>query len=215
MLTSAIEACRPPLDSPDSVVDESRWTDTSDPRLGPYRLAKTLAEQAAWDLMAGQFGPTILPAAVTGPVLGPDNLHPLQLVRRMLNGSMPRYPHLGFCVVDVRDAADLHIRAMIDPKAGRERFIAAGDWMWMGDVSQALRSELGARADEVPSRAMPDFVLRIVALFQRPVKFVVPLLGRKHVFTSAKAQASLGWKPRSGAASIIDAAHSAIAIGAV
>ena len=219
VMTSAVEACRPPLDGPDGVSDESRWTDTKDTRLGPYRLAKTLAERAAWDVMATQSGPTtlttILPAAIAGPVLGGENVHSIQLVKRMLNGSLPRLPRIGFCVVDVRDVVDLHIRAMTAPEAAGQRFIAASDWVWMADVSALLRSELGASAKKVPTRAMPDIVLRIVALFQRPMRFVTPLLGRKHVFSSAKAQAVLGWRPRPAAATILDSARSAISIGAV
>lgn len=163
------------MDSPDSVTDETRWTNTGDVKLGPYRLAKTLAEQAAWDFMAQQSGPTtlttILPSAVTGPILGVDNLHSAQLVQRMLNGSLPRYPRLGFCIVDVRDVVDLHIRAMTAPEAAGEQFIAASDWMWMADVADVLRSNLGASAKKVPTRPMPDVVLRIVALFQRPIRF--------------------------------------------
>ena len=219
VLTSAIEACRPPLTSPDSFSDETLWTDTDDAGLGPYRLAKTLAERAAWDFMVRQSGPTtlttILPSAVTGPILSADSLHSAQLVRRMLNGSLPRYPRLGFCIVDVRDVVDLHIRAMTAPQAAGERFIAASDWMWMADVAHVLRSELGAGARKVPTRPMPDFVLRAVATFQRPMRFAVPLLGRKQVFTAAKAKAALGWKPRPAATTIIDSARSVIAIGAV
>ena len=219
VLTSAIEACRPPLDSPDGVSDESRWTDTKDAGLGPYRLAKTLAERAAWDFMASRSGPTtlttVLPAAVLGPVLGADNLHAVELVKRMLNGSLPRLPRLGFCVVDVRDVVDLHLRAMTAPGAAGERFIAASDWVWMADVSAVLRSELGAAAKKVPTRGMPDVVLRAVALFQRPIRFVTPLLGRKHVFSSATARAVWGWEPRPAAAAIVDSARSALAVGAV
>ncbi len=217
VLTSAIEACRPLLTSPDSMSDESRWTDTSDPKLGPYRLAKTLTERAAWDFMASQPATTtlatILPAAVNGPIFSTEHKHSLQLAQRMLNGSLPRYPHLGFCVVDVRDVADLHIRAMTAPSAAGQRFIAASDWMWMADVAQVLRLELGDKAKKVPTGTMPDFVLRLVSIFDRPLRFVTPLLGRKHVFTSAKAEALLDWKPRPAAATITDAARSAIAFG--
>lgn len=219
VMTSAIEACRPPMTSPDSVTDENLWTDTNDPQLGPYRLAKTLAEQAAWNFMATQTGPTtlttILPSAVIGPVLTRENLHSIQLVQRMLSGGLPRLPRIGFCVVDIRDVVDLHIRAMTAPEAAGQRFIAANDWVWMADVAEFLRSALGERADKVPTKPMPDLVLRIVAMFNRPMKFVVPLLGRKHVFTSAKAEALLGWKPRSARTTIIESAESAIAVGAV
>lgn len=219
VLTSAIEACRPPMTSPDGMSDETFWTDTNDAQLGPYRVAKTLAERAAWDFMANQSGPTtlttILPAAVLGPTLSAENLHSVELVQRLLNGSLPRFPRFGFCVVDVRDVVDLHIRAMSAPEAAGERFIAASDWVWMADVSRILRSELGTSAKKVPTQEMPDFVLRIVAMFQRPMRFVIPLLGRKHVFSSAKAQSMLDWKPRPATTTIVDAARSAIAIGAV
>ena len=219
VMTSAIEACRPPMTAPDSVSDESVWTDINDPDLGPYRLAKTLAERAAWDFMKTQTGPTtlttILPSAVIGPALSKNNLHPVHLAQRMLSGGLPRSPRIGFCVVDIRDVVDLHLRAMTAPEAAGQRFIAASDWVWMADVANFLRSALGDRAKKVPTKAMPDFVLRIVALFNRQMKFVVPLLGRKHVFTSAKAEAMLGWKPRSARTTIVDSANSAIAVGAV
>jgi nucleoside-diphosphate-sugar epimerase len=115
----------------------------------------------------------------------------------------------------VRDVADLHLRAMTAPAAAGERFIAASDWVWMADAARILRSELGARAQKVPTRAMPDFVLRAVALIDHPMQFLTPLLGRQHVFSSAKARAVLGWQPRPAAETIVDSARSAIAIGAV
>ena len=110
---------------------------------------------------------------------------------------------------------DLHLRAMTAPEAAGQRFIAASDWVWMADVAHVLRSELDTSAKKVPTQGMPDVVLRIVALFDRPLRFTTPLLGRKHVFSSAKAQAVLGWKPRQATTTLIDAARSAIAIGAV
>lgn len=219
VMTSAIEACRPALKSPDGVSDERLWTDTTDPRIGPYRLAKTLAERAAWDFMAGQSGPTrlttILPSAVLGPVFSADYGHAVQMARRLLSGQVPGIPRLGFCVVDVRDVADLHVRAMTAPQAAGERFIAASDWMWMMDLANTLRAGLGERAAKVPTRRIPDSVLRIVAVSDRPMQFLVPLLGRKHVFSAAKAERVLGWKPRPAATTVVDAALSAIAVGAV
>jgi len=124
---------------------------------------------------------------------------------------MPGIPRLGFCVVDVRDVLDLHIRAMTAPEAAGERFIAAEDWVWMADVSRVLLSELDADARSVPTRKLPDFVLRIVALLDRQMQFMTPLLGRKHPFNADKARAELGWKPRPAAATIIDCAQSLIA----
>jgi len=164
VMTSAVEACRPPLTSPDGVSDERRWTDTNEANLGPYRLSKTLAERAAWDFMASQSGPTtlttILPVAVFGPVFSAENLGSVQLISRLLNGSMPALPHLGFCVVDIRDVVALHIRAMTAPEAAGEHFIAAGDWVWWNDVAGVLRSALDTGAEKVPTRQLPDAVRR-------------------------------------------------------
>ncbi len=117
----------PPHNSPDSVSDETVWTDPTEPRLGAYPLSKTLAERAAWDFMATQPSTrttltTILPTAVLGPLLTAENLGSVQLLQRLMNGSMPGYPRLGFGVVDVRDVADIHIRAMTAPEAAGQRY---------------------------------------------------------------------------------------------
>ncbi len=219
VMTSAIEACRPHLTAPDGVYDESRWTDVHDRQLGPYRLAKTLAEKAAWDFMSTQSSrttlTTILPSAIMGPVFSAEYAHALVLMKRLLSGKPPATPHIGFCVVDVRDVVNLHILAMENPAAAGERFIAASDWKWMADTAATLRNHLGQAAQKVPTRSLPDIVLRIAGLFDRPARFVIPLLGRKHVFSSAKAERVLGWRPRSGDETILSAAESAIAVKAV
>jgi nucleoside-diphosphate-sugar epimerase len=219
VLTSAIEACRPPLKSPDGVSDEHLWTDPKDPGLGPYRLAKTLAERAAWNFMANQSGPTtlttIFPSAVLGPVFSAEYPHASQVVQRMLRGDIPAIPRVGFCVIDVRDVADLHIRAMMAAEAAGQRFIAASDWMWMADLANTLRSKLGDGAGKVPTRRAAGVALRLMALVDPPARFITPLLGHKHVFSAAKAQAVLGWRPRSAATTVVDAAQSALAVGAI
>jgi len=71
----------------------------------------------------------------------------------MLNGKMPAYPRIGFCVADVHDVVDLHSRAMTAPEAAGERLIAAGDWMWMKDIAETLRSSLGPQAAKVSTRS--------------------------------------------------------------
>ena len=71
-------------------------------------------------------------------------------------GGMPGVPRIGFNVVDVRDLADLHLRAMTDAAAVGERFIGVGGFMWMSDVAAELRARLGADARRVPTRTLPD-----------------------------------------------------------
>ena len=97
--------------------DETNWTDPNASGVQPYAKSKTLAERAAWDFVAREGGSLELsvvnPGGVFGPVLGPDYSTSILLVQRLMDGAMPGVPRLTFGVVDVRDVADLHIRAMI------------------------------------------------------------------------------------------------------
>ena len=201
-----------------SLSDETIWTDLDDPEVSAYSRSKTVAERAAWDLVRASDGATTLstvnPSVVLGPVLGRDYSASVQLVERLLTGKVPGLPRLGFCFVDVRDVADLHIAAMTAPQAAGERFIAAGDFAWMVDVAALLRARLGAAAGKVPTRKVPDFVLRFAALFDKSLASVTPRLGQQRVFSSAKAQKVLGWRPRSVEETVVDCARSLIAAGA-
>ena len=216
--TSSVAATSKP-DKGDWIADETNWTDGNDPASGAYARSKTLAEQAAWELVKSAGGKTTLatvnPALVLGPVMGGDFSESVQVVERLLSGRVPGVPRLGFNVVDVRDVADLHIRAMIDPKAAGERFIAAGTYAWMGELADLLRAQLATGAEKVPTRKVPDFVVRLVGLFDRDLGSVAPGLGRKHDYSSAKAQSVLGWRPRPMADTILDCARSLIAEGVV
>ena len=203
----------------DEIRDESHWTDLSAPNVDPYRQSKTIAEHAAWDFVASTSGApelvTILPSLVIGPVLGRDNLGSVQVISRLIGGKVPGIPRLGFTLVDVRDVADLHIRAMTAPGASGERFIAATKFLWMEEIALILRERLGPRGAKVPKRRLPGFVLRIMALFDRSLRFVTAGLGRRNSFSSAKAQTMLGWSPRPVEQSIVDCAESLIAKRAV
>ena len=110
---------------------------------------------------AGPSLTTILPGAVFGPVLTKANLGSVQIIQRLLEGRPAAIPRLGFWVVDVRDLAELHVRAMTAPEAAANRFIAAGDFMWMEDIAATLRLHLGSRAGKVPTRRLPDLVFRL------------------------------------------------------
>jgi len=150
----------------------------------------------------------VLPGAIFGPVLSTENLGSVQFIDRLLRGKMPGIPSLGFCVVDVRDLADLHLRAMLAPEAAGERFIGVGDFMWMRDIADALRAELGPGAAKVPTRGLPDLVLKLFAWFSPPLRALTPMLGRRQVFNSAKAQRILGFSPRPATATVVDCARS-------
>ncbi len=217
--TSSVAATSKGIGTPDSVSDETVWTDLKARKESAYTQSKTIAERAAWDLIAASGGKTsfatVNPALVLGPVLSKDFSESVQVVERLLSGRVPGLPRLGFNIVDVRDVADLHIRAMTTPEAAGQRFVAAGHFAWMADVAQVLRAQLGEGAAKVPTNKVPDLVLRLAGLFDKDLASVVPSLGHKHDFSSAKAQATLGWKPRPMAETVTDCGRSLIAIGAV
>ncbi len=219
VMTSSVAAASPDRSAPDGVTDETVWTNPDAPGADGYSRSKTIAEKAAWDLIAAAGGATTLttvqPALVLGPVLGRDFSDSVQVVQRLLAGKVPGLPRLSFNIVDVRDVADLHIRAMTDPAAAGQRFIAAGNFAWMADIAALLRAELGPQAAKVPTAKAPDILLRLVALFDADLKTVTPGLGRRRDFSSAKAQSVLGWSPRPIKETVLDCARSLIAAGLV
>ncbi len=217
VMTSSVAATGGPIDAPDAVMDETAWTNPDEP-VGAYAKSKTLAERAAWAFIGAESGRTTLatinPALVLGPVMGGDFSDSVQVVQRLMTGKVPGLPRLGFNIVDVRDVADLHIRAMTDAKAAGQRFIAASDFLWMEEMAGLLRRRLGDRAAKVPTRKVPDFVLRLAALFDADLRSVTPGLGRRREFSSVKATNLLGWRPRSAQDTVVDCAESLIAHGA-
>jgi nucleoside-diphosphate-sugar epimerase len=213
VMTSAATVATPPMSGPDSVNDETVWFDPNED-VDAYRHSKRLAERAAFDFMKSYHGATtlttVLPGAVFGPILTTKSLGSTEIIRRLLQGRVPANPRFGLQIVDVRDLADLHIRAMISPQAAGERFLGVGEFMWMAEISQALRSQLGAAASEVPTRTMPDFLFRLFALFDPSLRAMTPRLGRKVFHTAAKAQRLLGWQSRPAKTTLVDCAESLI-----
>ena len=218
VLTSSCGAVyygKPPQAAP---FDETSWTNT-DGEMSAYVRSKAIAERAAWDFMAAEGDglelATINPAGIFGPVLGPDASSSIELVTRLMRG-MPGCPRLYFGVVDVRDVADLHLRAMTDPAAKGERFIAvSGEIMSMLDIARVLKTRLGDAARRVPTRQLPNWLVRVVALFDPTVRSMVPLLDNTRHATSAKAERVLGWRPRSREDAIVATAESLVKFGIV
>jgi nucleoside-diphosphate-sugar epimerase len=213
VLTSAAAAARAPEGS-GAVADETMWTDPDRFARDPYRRSKVLAERAAWDFAAAHAGlelATILPGAVFGPVLSQETQGSVQVIARLLRGVPPRLPRLGFWIVDVRDLADLHIRALTAPEAAGQRFLATGEFMWLADLARTLRAELGERAAKVATRALPDLAVRLLALVQPQLRALTPLLGAVNPVSSDKARRLLGFAPRPARTTVVDCAKSLLA----
>ncbi len=198
---------------------EADWTDLSQPGITPYIQSKTVAERAARDWMDREGGAmefvSICPSVVLGPVWSRDYSASVMVVRKLLDGSLAACPDIGFGVVDVRDVADLHVRALTAPGLAGERFIASGRFMKLREVAAVLRAQLGADARKVTTRHVPDWLVRVAARFNPLARAVVGELGSVRNQSAAHAQAVLGWQTRPVEQSIVDTARSLLALGIV
>jgi dihydroflavonol-4-reductase len=218
VVTSSIAAIRLSKDAAARPLNEGDWTDPDSPGLTPYVRSKAIAELAAWDLVRERGEEDRLavvnPGAIIGPVLNDDLSYSLQAVQRLLGGT-PGVPRLGFSLVDVRDVADLEIRAMTAPEAGGERFIAVTRFLWMAEIGEVLRERLGEEAAKVPTRTIPNLLVRGMALFDPGIRSVVGGLGKRTELSSEKARSVLGWAPRPIESTIAETGETLIREGAV
>lgn len=195
---------------------EADWTNVGGGPMSAYVKSKALAERAAWAFLEREGGglelTTIQPTGIFGPALTAEIPSSLRIVDRLLAGGMPACPDLWFAVVDVRDVADLHLRALTAPEAANQRFIAtAGEPVSLLEIARLLRARLGDRAAKVPTRKMPDWIVRLGGLFNNELRALLPLLGTVRPASSAKARRVLGWTPRPWEEAIVASAESVLA----
>lgn len=200
--------------------DESDWSDPSGP-IGAYAKSKTVAEKAAWDFIAdlpADAGPelvTILPSLVLGPLLDPDGSASVEAVRKLMAREMPGCPRIGFTLVDVRDVADAHILALTAPQAAGKRFVCSGEFYWISDLARALSGHLGDKGYRIPTRELPNWMVRLGALFDPTIRSVLHQLGERKEIDAARLRAELRWSPRPNEDTIRDTADSLIEHGVV
>jgi nucleoside-diphosphate-sugar epimerase len=220
VLTSSFAAIGYGHGHPDTVYDETSWTDVDGPGVSAYAKSKTIAERAAWDFVSGEGPPLELavvnPVAVLGPLLAPDPSTSIELIKRLVDGSMPGTPKVAYALVDVRDVADLHVRAMAAPQAAGERFIAMGeDFRWISEIGEWLREALPERAKKIPRRQLPNVLVRVASRFDGSLRQLTPELGVRKRATNEKARRVLGWEPRGDREAAIATAESLLALGLV
>jgi len=200
--------------------DETSWTNLDGADVQPYVKSKTLAELAAWEFVAREGGglelAVVNPVGIFGPVLGPDFSGSIGIMKALLDGAMPAAPKISFALVDVRDVADLHLRAMTSPAASGERFIAvAGETMSILDIARVLRTKLGAAGSRTPRFEAPNWLVRLAALGVPLLRAAAPQLGRIRRLSGAKARRLLGWTPRGIEEIIMATAESLLRLGLV
>ena len=213
VLTSSMVAMMYRADRPNRmVVTESDWTDAEWDRLSAYIVSKTRAERSAWE-WATEHGwkkklTVINPGLVLGPSLDSRTGTSLDLIELLLQGAYPAIPRVSFPVVDVRDLAALHVKAMLVPEAGGRRLIGAGETLSLDEVGRILREEFPDRAIKVPKRTLPDFVVRLASNFDRSLKAITPDLGVVPVAESSYVTQLTGVANRPAAEAVRAAAES-------
>lgn len=200
---------------------EDDWTNLAAPGIPPYVQSKTVAERAARDWVAREGGGlefcTVNPSVVLGPVASADYSASVVIVQSMLQGRLPALPNIGFGIVDVRDVAELHWRALTAPEGcmADERFIADAGFLWLREIAAVLRAELGEQARKVPTLTLPDWSVRLMARFSPLVRNAASELGTARHQDAGHAKAVLGWVPRPPREAIVQTARDLIALGVV
>ena len=213
VMTSSVAAVAYGLPARAEPFSEADWSDPADlTDTGPYERSKTLAERAAWAWLAAEGGRlelvTVNPSFVLGPIFGADFSVSLNVVKKLLDGSAPLVPRFNFDIVDVRDIARLHLLAMTEPAAASQRFIGAGEALWMKDIAVMLKRGLGEKGRKVPTLPAPDFAVRILALFDPVIRTRLFDLGVVRTVSSDKARRMLGWTTRPVSETVLEAARS-------
>lgn len=201
------------------IYSEADWTNLDNPGVMAYPRSKTIAERAARDWIAAEGGgmefASVNPAAVFGPLLSDDLSTSIELVKQLLEGKVPMCPDIGFGIIDVRDVADLHYRALTAPDIRDERYVCSGPFLKMIDVANMLTANLGEQAKKVPTRKMPDWLLKLFALVRPELKQLVAELGNVRGGDSRHAMDTLGWTMRPPEEAILATARSLIERGIV
>lgn len=222
VLTSSFGAIGHGHRSLDKTFTEEDWSDLDGPHISAYDKSKVLAERAAWDFADRENGSpelaVINPTAMTGPLLAVGSGLPTSfaLIQRLLDRSLPALPRMWQNIVDVRDVADLHVRAMTDPAARGQRFLGTGNSsssMWAVDIARLLRDRLGPAGAGITTREVPNLLVRLASLADPSLRVTIPHLGVVYKASPEKARRVLGWQSRPAGESIIDAAHSLIELG--
>ena len=213
-MTSSFGAIGYSIDPKNHIFTEEDWTDPNAANT-TYIKSKTLAELTAWDFIKNEGDKmeltVINPVGIFGPVLGKDFSSSIQMVEQLMNGKMPATPNVSFGIVDVRDVADIHIKAMTSTKAKGQRFLVTSDVITsLPEIAKILRSQPNEFAKRVTKKVFPDWLVKVLSIFKPELKQVASQLGKVKVLSNEKAKTVLNWQPRSKETIVADTAKSLI-----
>ena len=189
------------------------WTNLDGRAVNFYQESKTLAERRAWEIMdaAGRREAlaVINPSGIFGPLLDEDPGTSAVIIQRLLDGSVPASPRIPMTAIDVRDVAAAHIAAMVTPSAGGQRFPMGESTIFFVETARILKERYPDR--RIPTRQMPDWAVRLYALFDRDVRDNIGELGIIKRLDSSAAIALLGRPLIKARSAILATAESLVA----
>jgi dihydroflavonol-4-reductase len=195
------------------------WTDLEGRGVNAYTESKTLAEKAAWTIVdsAGRHDDLVAinPAAILGPLLDEDPGTSAALIARLMNGSVPAAARISFAVVDVRDVAAAHVKAMVTPSAGGHRFPMGDKTLSLLDFANTIRRGLPEFSRRLPSRVVPDWMVKLFAFVDKDIRGNVGELGVVRLIDSTEVEKLLGRKLISSEEATITTARSLLEQGVV
>lgn len=214
VMTSSFAAIGYSINPENHIFTEEDWTD-SNATIGAYIKSKTLAEQAAWDFIktdSCSLELTVInPVGIFGPILGNDFASSVGLIEQLMNGKMSAAPKVYFGIVDVRDVAAIHIKAMISKEAKNQRFLACSDETTsLPEIAMILRQQKNESAKKVTKKVLPNWLVKILSYLKPELKSVASQVGIIKIISNEKATNILGWKPRNKETTINDTADSLI-----
>ena len=195
------------------------WTDLHGRDVNAYIESKTLAEKEAWTIMdsAGRHDDlvTINPNAIMGPLLDEDPGTSAALIARLMNGSVPAAARIYFSAIDVRDVAAAHVRAMLTPWAGGHRFPMGERTLSFLEFADIIRKAMPEFARKLPSRVVPDWMVRAFAFVDKDIRGNVGELGIIRRTDSSDVVKLLGRPLISSEEAVIATARSLVEQGVV
>jgi len=219
VLTSSFAAIGYGHKSDDKPFSEENWTNLDNPHLSAYVKSKTIAERAAWDFIEREGGAlelsVINPVGIFGPALGTDFSGSIQIIENMMKGALSQLPNIYFSLIDVRDVAYLHLRAMTDPAARGQRFLAAGDSTSLLEIANTLKARMGDAAARVSTKTLPSWIIRVSSIFSTQAKEIVHDIDKIRGANNAKVRQVFDWTPISNEKAIVATAESLIRLGAL
>lgn len=199
------------------LVKENDWSDPDWKPLTAYPVSKTRAERAVWDYVEAQNLKTRVTTICPGLVFGPDTYDnsgaSLAVLQAMFSGRMPMMPRIAYPIVDVRDCASLHIKAMTTADAGGRRLMSASNTLWMSEISAILRESYPNA--KLPTRILPDILVKLGSFFDPSIKGIVPDIGTFHEADAAYVTGLTGVVPRPAKDAVLAAAKSLIKHGRI